>query len=433
MINANEIVPDWSESSKKQFNSRLNVLQTMLQDIDLDINDPQTYHSLSFSQIQEMLAKSGKKQSTIENYINTLSTLFSYFNGDVQTYKHLLEYSKQLNSVKTSSVVAFDTDDYLKQIEKVMLESDDTNIKVLARISLCDELAGIRMDDLVSTRLLASEEYSWIDIENKTWHIKAKYTKNNKDRSFKIPVDFLEFLKTLKRSWLLCTKQGSPYKNPRYMLQKFRKEFGFNYGQLRKTAVQSISDQNDLSLNKKKANVLGHRVETEMTRYTKSDKKMYILRGLPGSGKSTLANKLGGVILSTDDFWLDDKGNYVFNRSMLSKAHRWNQDRCANECSKGTPVIIIDNTNCTRFEFSTYEHLAKKYDYQLIIKEPDTDWKYDPIKCHEKCTHGVTLSIIQMMRERWQDIPQTKLKPKIVVKPTKLKTKIKVKPKIIAK
>ena len=51
-------------------------------------------------------------------------------------------------------------------------------------------------------------------------------------------------------------------------------------------------------------------------------KRLVLMRGLPGSGKSTLARGLGGLILSTDDFFVDAHGNYVFDIGRLDEAHR---------------------------------------------------------------------------------------------------------------
>lgn len=57
-----------------------------------------------------------------------------------------------------------------------------------------------------------------------------------------------------------------------------------------------------------------------------SEKKLYIMRGLPGSGKSTLAKKLagaGGVTYSTDDFFMV-KGQYVYDAKMIGEYHNKN-------------------------------------------------------------------------------------------------------------
>ncbi|KAK5984223.1 hypothetical protein GCK32_022341, partial [Trichostrongylus colubriformis] len=54
---------------------------------------------------------------------------------------------------------------------------------------------------------------------------------------------------------------------------------------------------------------------------------MILMRGVPGSGKSYLANSLatnhGGVVYSTDDFFIRD-GQYQFQPEKLEEYHRNN-------------------------------------------------------------------------------------------------------------
>jgi len=51
-------------------------------------------------------------------------------------------------------------------------------------------------------------------------------------------------------------------------------------------------------------------------------RKCVIMRGLPGSGKSYLAKKIASewkdgesVVLSTDDYFMNEKGEYVFDKA----------------------------------------------------------------------------------------------------------------------
>lgn len=58
---------------------------------------------------------------------------------------------------------------------------------------------------------------------------------------------------------------------------------------------------------------------------------LVLLRGPPGSGKSTLARNIlmqnpGGVILSTDDYFIVN-GRYQFDLAVLGEAHSWNHNR----------------------------------------------------------------------------------------------------------
>ena len=124
-------------------------------------------------------------------------------------------------------------------------------------------------------------------------------------------------------------------------------------------------------------------------------KTMVIVRGISGSGKSTLAAELGkdGVILTTDDYFYDDKGNYNFDPKKLKHAHEWNQNRTEEVMQNGAPLVVIDNTNVKFWEMRFYVELAHKYGYEVEFAKPDwhpdlyTDkgkWNFEFLKGRNK-------------------------------------------------
>lgn len=134
--------------------------------------------------------------------------------------------------------------------------------------------------------------------------------------------------------------------------------------------------------------------------------RVYILRSLPGGGKSFLANNLrqqyGGIILSTDSYFLRPDNTYDFNPKLIEVAHAWNQQRFREEIDKRTNVIIVDNTNIEFWEVKVYVEYAIKHGYIIEVLEPDTEWKYDIEECFKRNSHGVPLETIGKMRSRWQ-------------------------------
>lgn len=185
----------------------------------------------------------------------------------------------------------------------------------------------------------------------------------------------------------------------------------------------------------------------EQSEHYKTGKIMYIMRGLPGSGKSTLAENLlrnsttplrtktdvdeaetgwprktaagtltnqstpideipsgvTGIILSTDDFFLQKDGSYVYDTDFIVEAHRWNQQRTyAALCEEKSP-IIIDNTMTQKWEAKWYVKSALKHKYKIIFVEPKTSWAKNPRKLARKNRHGVTREKIKEMLARWED------------------------------
>ena len=147
-------------------------------------------------------------------------------------------------------------------------------------------------------------------------------------------------------------------------------------------------------------------------------RKMILIRGLPGSGKSFQAKQIKEdmeilnfqcEICSTDDFWYVDEDNpYVFDRTKLGVAHRWNQKRVKQHLHNNMDCVIVDNANTTWKEIKPYVEMAKTHGYEVVISESSTPWKYDVDECFKRNTHGVPKEIIQAMLDRFTPTEQIK-------------------------
>jgi hypothetical protein len=96
------------------------------------------------------------------------------------------------------------------------------------------------------------------------------------------------------------------------------------------------------------------------TRIKRQEKILIIMRGVPGSGKSYLAHQLkgGGVVFSTDDYFINYQGQYIFDRNQLGIAHEWNQKRANEALKAGANPVVIDNTNLEAWEMQPYITMA---------------------------------------------------------------------------
>ncbi|XP_018591553.2 NEDD4-binding protein 2 isoform X1 [Scleropages formosus] len=132
---------------------------------------------------------------------------------------------------------------------------------------------------------------------------------------------------------------------------------------------------------------------------------LVLMRGAPGSGKSALARSIlqqnrGGVVLSTDDYFVRD-GRYCYDQSVLSEAHEWNQKRAKEAFEKGVSPIIIDNTNMQSWEMKPYVALALQYKYKVMFREPDTWWRFKPRELERRTKHGVQKEKIRRMLDHF--------------------------------
>jgi uridine kinase len=99
---------------------------------------------------------------------------------------------------------------------------------------------------------------------------------------------------------------------------------------------------------------------------------LILVRGLPGSGKTTLSSVImshpsgnGKEVLSADDFFTDDKGEYNFDGSKLREAHNECQLRCAERMKLELSRVIVANTFTEEWEMKPYFDMAERYRYRV--------------------------------------------------------------------
>lgn len=130
-------------------------------------------------------------------------------------------------------------------------------------------------------------------------------------------------------------------------------------------------------------------------------KKVIIMRGVPGSGKSTKAKSFEGVIVSADDYFMNN-GIYCYNSSLIREAHQ----RCLANFSfllyKGIPLVIVDNTNIQKWNYEKYEKVAKQYGYEVeVVSLKDSGLSVQELA--KRNIHGVPEEKIKQMLNSWED------------------------------
>lgn len=129
---------------------------------------------------------------------------------------------------------------------------------------------------------------------------------------------------------------------------------------------------------------------------------LILLRGLPGSGKSTLGEIILQTtqqqipdVLSADNLFINDKGEYNFDPTKLKEAHNICQQKCAERMRLEFSKIVVANTFTQEWEMKPYFEMAERYRYRLhcIIVEN---------RHGNKNIHDVPDDKIQIMKDRFE-------------------------------
>ncbi len=129
---------------------------------------------------------------------------------------------------------------------------------------------------------------------------------------------------------------------------------------------------------------------------------LILLRGLPGSGKTTLGEVIlhstqGSKpdVISADNYFIDDKGNYNFDSTKLKEAHNNCQQICAERMRLEFSKVVVANTFTEEWEMKPYFDMAERYKYRIhtIIVEN----RHGGLN-----QHGVSEDKIEQMKNRFE-------------------------------
>ena len=93
---------------------------------------------------------------------------------------------------------------------------------------------------------------------------------------------------------------------------------------------------------------------------------LILVRGVSGAGKSTIAPMFkNAVLVSTDDFFLDEYGEYVFDANSLVINHQFCQLAVRMMMKDNEELIVVHNTFTADWEMDAYFDLARKHGYAV--------------------------------------------------------------------
>lgn len=124
---------------------------------------------------------------------------------------------------------------------------------------------------------------------------------------------------------------------------------------------------------------------------------LVIIRGLPGSGKTTIAKTQfpNFVNYEADMFFIDESGNYNFDKTRLQDAHNWCIESARKALGEGKDVVV-SNTFTRLYEIQPYVNMAIEFNIPIQVICANGNYKN---------AHNVPEEFISIMESRWQNIP----------------------------
>lgn len=111
------------------------------------------------------------------------------------------------------------------------------------------------------------------------------------------------------------------------------------------------------------------------TANSKTRKLFIVLRGLPGCGAEAFGRGIMSdavvmsiktmTMLSTDDFFLDKDGKYMFDKDRLTEYHRLNYKKAMQHFINDTELVILNNYNIKKAHYRHYVTVAQSLSYVI--------------------------------------------------------------------
>lgn len=118
-----------------------------------------------------------------------------------------------------------------------------------------------------------------------------------------------------------------------------------------------------------------------------------LIRGIPGSGKSTLAKTMKGYVhVEADMYFINNDGEYQFDREKLKEAHEWCA-RFTESCVIDGYDVVVSNTFTRKWEMYAYFDIAERHGATVHVVT--CNGSFDNV-------HGVPKEAVERMKARFE-------------------------------
>lgn len=223
---------------------------------------------------------------TICSYMSSLLKAFKIvkvFRADVYVrydryYDEIFRLAKNISKIPDLSPETFLITQNLLRHLKIGKNQDNMK-KLIPLISMIDidnnDYGILRMSDLINITIdpSLSSEYSYLNLDNGLLNIKSSCTKNRKERSFSLPMEWVVIVKMIhnetwmKKQWLFYTRSYQKYDNTQTLRDSFKRLTGMNYYDIKHQFVTYLHQHSTTFRSDLIARNMGHSLKVAVSVY----------------------------------------------------------------------------------------------------------------------------------------------------------------------
>lgn len=266
-----------SDKNDKFYHEEFYDFDKIIKKIEEFFSNPSKYgvkidHMFSYETICSYLSSLLKAFKVVENFRSDVYVKYDRY------YNEMFRLSKKIIKISCISPDKFlETQNVLSHLK--IGKNQDNMKKIISLITMINidhnDYGILRMSDLINITIdpSLSSDYSYLNLDNGLLNIRSSCTKNRKERSFNLPMEWINVVKMIhnetwiKKQWLFYTRSYQKYDNTQTMRDSFKRLTGMNYYEIKHQFVTYLHQHSTTGRSDLIARNMGHSLKMAVSVY----------------------------------------------------------------------------------------------------------------------------------------------------------------------
>jgi len=205
-------------------------------------------------------------QNTVKSYIGAILAFGEQYSIPTQCYKKLKKYLNDIGEIESTTIV---DEQFMEKLDKCYETTKNRNVRLL--IDIIRYVGPIRMCELIKTKVDKDDGINnFIDMEKGMWYLTEDGTKTGTRREFSITPEAIQAIKNhlyCDSEWLILAGNFDPYSTTASLSSIFIRATTITFKTVRKSYIEIANRDKDSLYVVNLANIMGHKVSTQMSDY----------------------------------------------------------------------------------------------------------------------------------------------------------------------